>query len=171
MAAGGNSGVGESLAAPALFDSEHELEKLVALVGQNHGRNPGPEVLAASGLPLSVAQVWMIINVFRRGAESGSATLQDITGDLKVPPGVFEPLATQLVTGGYLSETLGYYRFIPLGLEMFQRFVGAYRVWLLAQLKDWNQDVEEFSTAIDRIAEEMITTGPALTTGRHAALV
>jgi EmrB/QacA subfamily drug resistance transporter len=171
MAAGGNSGVGESFAAPASFDSEHELEKLVALVVQNHGRNPGPEVLAASGLPLSVAQVWMIMTVYRRGAESGSATLQDITGDLKVPPGVFEPLATQLVADGYLSETLGHYRFTPLGLEMFQRFVGAYRVWLLDHLEDWNEDVEDFSAAIDRIAEEMITTGQALTTGRHATLV
>jgi EmrB/QacA subfamily drug resistance transporter len=171
MAAGGNSGVGESFAAPASFDSEHELEKLVALVVQNHGRNPGPEVLAASGLPLSVAQVWMIMTVYRRGAESGSATLQDITGDLKVPPGVFEPLATQLVADGYLSETLGHYRFTPPGLEMFQRFVGAYRVWLLDHLEDWNEDVEDFSAAIDRIAEEMITTGQALTTGRHATLV
>jgi EmrB/QacA subfamily drug resistance transporter len=171
MAAGGNSGVGESFAAPASFDSEHELEKLVALVVQNHGRNPGPEVLAASGLPLSVAQVWMIMTVYRRGAESGSATLQDITGDLKVPPGVFEPLATQVVADGYLSETLGHYRFTPLGLEMFQRFVGAYRVWLLDHLEDWNEDVEDFSAAIDRIAEEMITTGQALTTGRHATLV
>ncbi|HEY0688711.1 MAG TPA: MDR family MFS transporter [Kribbella sp.] len=171
MAAGGNSGVGESFAAPASFDSEHELEKLVALVVQNHGRNPGPEVLAASGLPLTVAQVWLIMTVYRRGAESGSATLQDITGDLKVPPGVFEPLATQLVAGGYLSETLGHYRFTPMGLEMFQRFVGAYRVWLLDRLEDWNEDVEEFSTAIDRIAEEMITTGQTLTTGKHAALV
>jgi hypothetical protein len=171
MAAGGNSGVGESFAAPASFDSEHELEKLVALVVQNHGRNPGPEVLAASGLPLTVAQVWLIMTVYRRGAESGSATLQDITGDLKVPPGVFEPLATQLVAGGYLSETLGHYRFTPMGLEMFQRFVGAYRVWLLDRLEDWNEDVEEFSSAIDRIAQEMITTGQALTTGKHAALV
>jgi DNA-binding PadR family transcriptional regulator len=113
----------------------------------------------------------MIMTVYRRGAESGSATLQDITGDLKVPPGVFEPLATQLVADGYLSETLGHYRFTPLGLEMFQRFVGAYRVWLLDHLEDWNEDVEDFSAAIDRIAEEMITTGQALTTGRHATLV
>jgi DNA-binding IclR family transcriptional regulator len=114
----------------------------------------------------------MIMRVFRGGAESGSATLAEITGDLKVPPGVFEPLATQLVADGYLSETLGHYRFTPTGLEMFQRFVGAWRVWLLARLEDWEMDnAEDFSAAIDRTAEQMIQTGQDLTTGKHAALV
>lgn len=35
-----------------------------------------------------------------------------------MPPGVLELLATQLVADGYLSETLGHYRFTTLGLEM-----------------------------------------------------
>jgi EmrB/QacA subfamily drug resistance transporter len=171
VAAGGNSGVGDSFAVPASFDSEHELQKLFALVVQNHKRNPGPEVLAQSGIPLSVAQAWMIMRVFRGGAESGSATLQEISGDLKVPPGVFEPLASQLVASGYLSETLGHYRFTPTGLELFQRFVGAYRVWILARLEDWDpENAPAFSTAVDRIAEQMIDRGQSLTTGKHAAL-
>jgi EmrB/QacA subfamily drug resistance transporter len=173
MSAGGNAGVGESFAAPASFDSEHELQKLIALVVQKHkGGHPGPEVLAQSGLPLSMAQTWMIMRVFRGGAESGSATLAEITGDLKVPPGVFEPLASQLVADGLLSETLGHYRFTPTGLEMFQRFVGAWRQWLLARLEDWEMDnAEDFSAAIDRITEQMIKTGQDLTIGKHAALV
>ncbi len=171
MSAGGNAGVGESFAAPASFDSEHELQKLIALVVQKHkGGHPGPEVLAQSGLPLSMAQTWMIMRVFRGGADSGSATLAEITGDLKVPPGVFEPLASQLVADGLLSETLGHYRFTPTGLEMFQRFVGAWRQWLLARLEDWEMDnAEDFSAAIDRITEQMIKTSQALTIGKHAS--
>ncbi|GAA1509104.1 MDR family MFS transporter [Kribbella lupini] len=170
MSAGGNSGVGESFAAPSSFDSEQELQKLVALIVQHHKRSPAPEVLAESGIPLNVAQAWMIMRVFRGGAEHGSATLAEITGDLKVPPGVFEPLAVQLVADGYLSEVLGHYRFTPYGLEMFQRFVGAYRRWLLARLEDW-ETTEDFSIAIDRIAEQMLDRGHSLTTGKHAALV
>jgi hypothetical protein len=113
----------------------------------------------------------MIMRVFRGGAESGSATLQEITGDLKVPPGVFEPLAAQLVADGYLSETLGHYRFTQPGLELFQRFVGAYRIWILARLEDWDPDnAPAFSDAIERIAEQMIDRGQSLTTGKHAAL-
>ncbi|MDX6249555.1 MAG: hypothetical protein QOF10_2915 [Kribbellaceae bacterium] len=172
MSAGGNSGVGESFGAPASFDSEHELQKLVALVVQNHRRNPGPEVLVESGIPLSNAEMWMIMRVFRGGAESGSASLQEISGDLKVPPGVFEPLAVQLVAEGYLSETLGHYRFTQTGLEVFQRFVGAYRIWILSRLEDWDsENAPAFSEAVDRIAEQMIDRGQSLTTGRHAALV
>jgi len=171
MSAGGNASIGEGFAAPASFDSEHELQKLVAVVVQNHKRNPGPEVLASSGIPLNIAQMWMIMQVFRGGAERGSATLQEIGGDLKVPPGVFEPMASQLVAHGYLSETLGHYRFTTTGLEMFQRFVGAYRVWLLGKLEDWEmEDTADFSAAIDRIAEQMIDRGQSLTTGKHAAL-
>jgi hypothetical protein len=171
MAAGGNTGVGESFGAPSSSDSEQELRKLVALVVQNHKRNPGAEVLAESGIPLSLAQAWMIMRVFRGGAESGSATLQEITGELQVPPGVFEPLAAQLVAAGYLSETLGHYRFTQTGLEMFQRFVGAYRVWILSRLEDWEmENAPAFSEAVDRIAEQMIDRGRGLTTGKHAAL-
>ena len=162
--------VGENFAVPASFDSEHELQKLTALVVQHHGRNPGPEVLVQSGIPLNAAEAWMIMRVFRGGAESGSATLAEIAGDLRVPPGVFEPLATQLVADGYLSETLGHYRFTTLGLEMFQRFVGAFRVWILDRLADWDPDnTEAFSAAVDRLATEMIDRGQSLTTGKHAA--
>ncbi|WP_328522347.1 MDR family MFS transporter [Kribbella sp. NBC_00359] len=166
------SDVGENFAAPASFDSEHELQRLAALVVQHHKRNPAPEVLAQSGIPLNVAQAWMIMRVFRGGADAGSATLGDITGDLRVPPGVFEPIATQLVADGYLSETLGHYRFTTLGLEMFQRFVGAFRDWMLDRLSDWDPDNSEaFSHAVDRIAEQMIDQGQSLTTGKHAALL
>jgi hypothetical protein len=93
-----------------------------------------------------------------------------MTGDLRMPPGVLEPLATQLVADGYLSETLGHYRFTTLGLEMFQRFVGAFRTWMLERLTDWDPDNSEaFSHAVDRLAEQMIDQGQSLTTGKHAA--
>jgi hypothetical protein len=48
------------------------------------------------------------LRVFRGGTESGSATLAQITGDLRMPPGVLEPLATQLVADGYLSEAFSH---------------------------------------------------------------
>ncbi|MER7245004.1 MDR family MFS transporter [Kribbella sp. NPDC000426] len=164
------SDVGENFAAPSSFDSEHELQKLAALVVRHHKRNPAPEVLAESGLPLSNAEAWMIMRVFRGGAEKGSATLSEITGDLRMPPGALEPLASQLVADGYLSETLGHYRFTQLGMEMFQRFVGAFRIWMLDRLTDWDpENSEAFSQAVDRIAEQMIDQGQSLTTGKHAA--
>ncbi|MFI5730907.1 DHA2 family efflux MFS transporter permease subunit [Kribbella sp. NPDC051587] len=164
------SDVGDNFAAPSSFDSEHELSKLAALVVQHHKRNPAPEVLAESGLPLNMAQAWLIMRVFRGGRSTGSATLAAITADLKMPPGVVEPLASQLVAAGYLSETLGEYRFTPAGLEMFQSFVGAFRTWMLTRLSDWDPDNSEaFSAAIDRIAAQMIDQGQSLTTGKHAA--
>jgi len=167
MAAGD---VGDNFAAPSSFDSEHELAKLAALVVQHHKRNPAPEVLAESGLPLTTAQAWLIMRVFRGGRETGAATLAAITADLKMPPGVVEPLATQLVAAGYLSETLGQYRFTPAGLEMFQRFVGAFRTWIRTRLAEWDpENSEAFAAAVDRLATQMIDQGQSLTTGKHAA--
>jgi MFS family permease len=164
------SDLGDNFGQPASFDSEHEMQKLAALVIRHHKRNPAPEVLAQSGIPLNVAEAWMIMSVYRGGAEQGSASLADIAGDHRLPPGVFEPLANQLVADGYLSETLGEYRFTQAGLEMFQRFVGAFRTWMLDHLSDWDPDNSEaFSHAVDRLAEQMIDKGQSLTTGKHAA--
>lgn len=55
---------------------------------------------------------------------------------------------------------------------MFQRFVGAFRDWMLDRLSDWDPDNSEaFAHAVDRIAEQMIDQGQSLTTGKHAALM
>jgi hypothetical protein len=43
---------------------------------------------------------------------------------------------------------------------MFQRFVGAFRIWMLDRLTDWDpENSEAFSHAVDRIAEQMIDQG------------
>ena len=170
MSASGGTGVGESFAAPPSTSSEHELEKVISLVVRNHQRSPAPDVLAASGLPLSVAQAWLIMAVFRTGVDDGSATLHKIAEGTRVPPGVFEPLARELVADGLLTEAHGHYRFSPHGTEMFQRLVAAYRVWLLARLEDWDADADgEFAATIDRLAEQMISSGQQLSAGRHMA--
>ena len=58
--ADGNSGVGESFAAPASTTSQQELEKLVGQIWRKQHVNPGPELLARAGTPLTEAQGWLI---------------------------------------------------------------------------------------------------------------
>ncbi|WP_121011515.1 MDR family MFS transporter [Saccharothrix australiensis] len=161
-AASGNNGVGESFAVPQSAESEQELEKLVALIVSQERRDPTPQVLASSGLPLNHAQAWLVLKVFRQSARHGDATLDRLAEETRVPAGVFEPVARQLMVKGLLAETADHYRFTAQGTEVFTRLVDAWRDWLHAKLVDWRCEDPEFTEAVDRVAAELVTTGRAL---------
>ena len=163
--------VGDNFAAPHTADSEHELEKLVALIVSRERRDPTPDVLHESGVPLTHAQAWLVVKVFRQSVDHGDATLDRLADATSVPAGVFEPVARQLQTRGYVTESDGHYRFTPQGTDVFAALVAAWRRWLLVKLTDWNCDDVEFTDAVERVATELTTSGRALTTGRHAAVV
>ncbi|MEV4318926.1 MDR family MFS transporter [Actinocrispum sp. NPDC049592] len=167
--ASGNSGVGESFAVPASSDSEVELEKLISLVVSKQKTDPRPEILARSGVPLSFAQAWLLVRVFKHSRDDGDATLLEIAENSRIPPGIFEPVARQLVDSGYATEAEGHYRFTPQGTEAFTRLIGASRVWMLERLADWDELENGFSEAVDRMSERMIASSRELTAGRHAA--
>ncbi|NUS65958.1 MAG: MFS transporter [Saccharothrix sp.] len=163
--------VGDNFAAPHTSDSEQELEKLVALIVSRERRDPTPDVLRETGVPLTHAQAWLVVKVFRQSVDHGDATLDRLARDTNVPAGVFEPVARQLQTRGYVTESDGHYRFTPQGTEAFADLVAAWRRWLLVKLTDWNCDDAEFTEAVERVATELTTTGRTLSTGRHAAVV
>ncbi|GAA1355267.1 MDR family MFS transporter [Catellatospora bangladeshensis] len=169
-AASGNNGVGESFAVPQTWESDHEFEKLVALVVRKERRDPTPQVVAASGLPLSHAQAWLVVKVFRQSARHGDATLERLAEDTGVPAGVFEPVARQLLVKGLVTESGDRYRFTPQGTEVFARLVGSWRDWLRGKLVDWDCDEPEFTEAVDRVASELVTTGRALAERRPASV-
>jgi EmrB/QacA subfamily drug resistance transporter len=172
VVATGNSGVGESFAVPASNESRAELEKVIALVVSKQKRDPRPEMLAASGVPMTYAQAWMLVAVFKNSVDDGNATLFEIADRTKVPAGIFEPVADQLVEAGYLTEAEGHYRFTPKGTEAFSRLIGACRAWLLTRLADWDENGnQQFANEVDRLAEEMISTSREMSAGRHAAIV
>ncbi len=170
VAASGNSGVGESFAVPQSTESSQELEKLIALIVRKEERDPTPEVLVRSGLPLTHAQAWLVVKVFRQSVRHGDATLDRLADETRVPAGVFEPVARQLMAKGLLTESADRYRFTPEGTETFTRLVTAWRHWLRAKLVDWQCDDVEFTEAVDRVAAELVTTGRALA-DRHPAPV
>ncbi|QFZ24187.1 DHA2 family efflux MFS transporter permease subunit [Saccharothrix syringae] len=159
------NGVGDNFAEPRTWDSGQELEKLVALIVGRERRDPTPDVLAASGVPLTHAQAWLVVRVFKQGVRHGDATLERLAEATGVPAGVFEPVARQLQTRGYLVEHGGRYHFTPQGTEVFTQLVGAWRGWLLGRLTDWHCDDAEFTEAVDRVAAELTTSGRAL--ARH----
>lgn len=156
------NGVGDNFAEPRTWDSKRELEKLVALVVAKERRDPTPDVLTSGEVPLTHAQAWLLVRVFRQGVRHGYATLDRVAGDTGVPAGVFEPVARQLQTRGYLTEEAGHYYFSPAGTDVFTRLVDAWRDWLLARLTDWECDDTGFVEAVDRVATELTTSGQSL---------
>lgn len=161
--------VGDNFAAPHTSDSGDELAKLVALIVSRERRDPTPDVLRDSGVPLTHAQAWLLVKVFRQSVDHGHATLERLAEATKVPAGVFEPVARQLQTRGYVTESDARYRFTPQGTEVFTDLVAAWRRWLLVKLTDWHCDEPEFTDAVDRVATELTTSGRALT--RHPVAV
>ena len=164
--ASSNSGFSE----PGTGDSRQELERVVAALWRKQKTNPGLAILARSGVPLTHAQAWLLVQVYRNSVDDGDATLYEIAEQTSVPAGIFEPTARQLAESGYLQEADGHYRFTGLGTETWTRLVGAWRVWLTAELADRREAAEQdFTSSIDQIAEQLISNGKELSTAKHAA--
>ncbi|GHE97696.1 MFS transporter [Amycolatopsis deserti] len=169
----GNSGVGEGFAMPGSGDSRQELEKVVAMVWAKQQTDPGPEILARSGVPLSYAQAWLIAQIYRNSVDDGDATLQEIATQTGVPAGIFEPTARQLVAAGQLAEADGHFTFTGHGSDTFARLVGAWRLWVLDNVTGSDAAAgRDFTACVDEIATQLISNSRSLTSsGRHAAPV
>ncbi|WP_245744117.1 DHA2 family efflux MFS transporter permease subunit [Lentzea fradiae] len=161
-AAAGNSGVGESFAAPP-SNSYDELRKLVSAVVARSEDDPGPAVLRRSGVDLPLEQAWLLGRVYRASADDGVATPDEIAEMTNVPGGIFEPTLRSLVRSGHLAFNDDGYRFTEQGAEVFTRLVQAWRGWLLDQLHDWQEpDQREFAQALDTFTGELIESGRRL---------
>ena len=159
---GGNA-VGEGFAVPAPSDSERTLETLIARIVNTVKTDPTPEIFTRSGLTISVAQGWLIGEIYRNARDDGDATMDEIGERHKIPAGIFEPTAHQLLDAGYVTEQEGHYRFTEEGAELFATLITAWRGWLLDKLGDWNEsDQQQFASAIDSLAGQLIAEGRAL---------
>jgi MFS transporter len=162
--AGGNA-VGEGFAPPASGDSERTLETLIARIVQEVKGDPTPEIFAKTGLTISLAQGWLIGQIYRHAREDGDATMEELSQEHKIPAGIFEPTARQLADLGYVAEQDGHYRFTEAGAEVFASLITAWRGWLLEKLEDWNEtDQQQFGSAIDSLAGQLISEGRSLST-------
>ena len=160
---GGNA-VGEGFAPPASGDSERTLETLIARIVRTMKDDPTAEILGRTGLTISMAQGWLIGQIYRHAREDGDATMDEVGKEYKIPPGIFEPTARQLADAGYVTEQDGRYRFTEAGAEVFATLITAWRGWLLEKLEDWNEtDQQQFASAIDSLAGQLISEGRALT--------
>jgi EmrB/QacA subfamily drug resistance transporter len=158
-AATGNSGVGESFAAPP-SNSYDELRKLVSTVVSKSEEDPGLAVLRRSGVDLPLEQAWLLGRVYRASTDDGIATLDEIAEMTKVPGGIFEPTAQALVRSGHLAFGDDGYRFTDQGADVFTQLVRAWRRWLLDQLEDWHEpDQRDFAQALDSFTDELIESG------------
>ncbi|MCG8927926.1 MDR family MFS transporter [Lentzea sp. CC55] len=161
-AASGNSGVGESFAAPP-SNSYDELRKLVSAVVAKSEDDPGPAVLRRSGVGLPLEQAWLLGRVYKASADDGVAALAEIAEMTGVPGGIFEPTARALVRSGHLAFGDDGYRFTDLGSDVFTRLVQAWRCWLLDQLRDWDEpDHRDFARALDSFTDELVESGRRL---------
>ena len=135
------SGAGEGFAIPEGSDADTQLENVIGEVLQKKGRSAAPEILAASGTSMDLAQSWGVMGVYLRDAITAGATQSSIENSVGVPPGVLRSFFDELVVDGYLDRdgstpSGDVLRLTASGRAEIDKIISAWRTWLIKELRD-----------------------------------
>lgn len=163
--------VGDGFGMPAEQSSEQCLERAIAAILRERGREHAPRILARSGSSLSTAVAWGVIQILRFAHVRGDADIEDIARWYRLPAAVLEPTFEQLASMGMAARSNGSLTLTPAGRTEAKLLIQAIRAWLVEQLADWklSPDNEQVNQALDHIARRML--GDDETDIRQAELV
>ncbi|NMO00402.1 MFS transporter [Gordonia sp. TBRC 11910] len=149
----------EGFGMPDSSSSQTQLETIIGRVLRKRGRGALGDALAAAGSPLSVATAWGLLRVGLPerylDTEVGQA---DIERRLGIPDGVLTSFFDEIVDAGYLVRRGTVLAPTEAGRVEIERIFGAWRDWLVDQVRDW-------------LPAESPTEPAALTTEVNAALL
>jgi EmrB/QacA subfamily drug resistance transporter len=155
--------IGDAFAMPTQESSLQRLERAIAGVIRSRGRDELPEVLAASGTPLSTAGMWGVVEIIRYRQAFGHADLSEMARRHHLPPAVLEPTFAELAGQGMVVRSADALDLTPSGESEVDRVIGSFKTWLVAQLADWDSDPahpgpgeSEIGTALDDISRRLL---------------
>ncbi len=150
--------LGDGFGMPAQQSSEQCLERAVAAILRERGREHGPRILERSGTSLTTAGAWGVIQIMRFAYVRGGADIDEIARWYRLPAAVLEPTFEQLAGEGMVARSNGSLTLTPAGQAEGARLTQALRAWLVEQLADWklNPDNEQIDGALDHIARRML---------------
>jgi EmrB/QacA subfamily drug resistance transporter len=148
---------------PTQESSLQRLERAIAGVIRSRGRDELPEVLAASGTPLSTAGTWGVVEIIRYRQAFGHADLSEMARRHHLPTAVLEPTFAELAGQGMIVRSADALDLTPSGESEVDRVIGSFKTWLVAQLADWDSDPahpgpgeREIGAALDDISRRLL---------------
>jgi len=150
--------IGEGFGMATQEDSEQRLERAIAAILRERGRENAPRIREQSGSSLSSAPAWGVIQITRFAHVRGEAQIDEIARWHRLPASVLDPTFDQLVAMGMVVRSDGVLSLTPAGQAEVSQLVSAIHAWLLEQLHDWGQspDDQQISHALDHIARRML---------------
>jgi EmrB/QacA subfamily drug resistance transporter len=155
--------IGDAFAMPTQESSLQRLERAIAGVIRSRGRDELPEVLAASGTPLSTAGTWGVVEIIRYRQAFGHADLSEMARRHHLPTAVLEPTFAELAGQGMIVRSADALDLTPSGESEVDRVIGSFKTWLVAQLADWDSDPahpgpgeREIGAALDDISRRLL---------------
>jgi EmrB/QacA subfamily drug resistance transporter len=155
--------IGDAFAMPTQESSLQRLERAIAAVIRSRGRDELPEVLAASGTPLSTAGTWGVVEIIRYRQAFGHADLSEMARRHHLPSAVLEPTFAELARQGMVVRSADALDLTASGESEVDRVIGSFKTWLVAQLADWDSDPAhpgpgepEIGAALDDISRRLL---------------
>jgi EmrB/QacA subfamily drug resistance transporter len=150
--------LGDGFGMPAQQSSEQCLERAIAAILRERGREQAPRILDRSGTSLTTAVAWGVIQIMRFAHVRGGADIDEIARWYRLPAAVLEPTFEQLASQGMAARSNGSLTLTPAGQTEGERLANALRAWLVEQLADWelNPDDGQINRALDHIARRML---------------
>ena len=150
--------LGDGFGMPSEQSSEQQLERAIAAILRERGREHAARILDRSGTSLTTALAWGVIQIMRFAHVRGGADIEDIARWYRLPAAVLEPTFQELASQGMVARSNGSLTLTPAGRKQGEQLVNALRAWLVEQLADWelNPADEQINRALDHIARRML---------------
>ncbi len=155
VAAGGPGG---GFAMPRPSGEEDQLEDLVTAVLRRRGPDAAQQVIEASGVRLSTAQLWGLGQLIVRGWLLGQTVRESaVESWVGLPQGVLTPYFDALVADGLVARAGDVLTLAPAGEDAGRAIVGAWRDYLRDGLREWLPDAQVESAETDAAMRRVVT--------------
>jgi hypothetical protein len=130
-------GAGEGFAVPEGQNADTQLETIIGRI-LAHNRNAASDVLAQSRASIDAATAWGLMGIHLRSLLLDRLTTQEAIEDqVGIPHGVLTSFYDNLIADGWLRRYGDKLRLTDDGEATVAQISGAWRDWLLEQLRDW----------------------------------
>ncbi|KUI35580.1 MDR family MFS transporter [Mycobacterium sp. GA-2829] len=160
-AASGSTDLGEGFGMPTQTSPEKVLEVAIGrLLQRSHGIDL-ESVARTSRSRVDIARLWALIQIYRHTAVMGTADLNAIADERRVPRQILEPTFGRLVATGYATRTGDFLTLTPAGATEVNAARDVIAKWLtdtLAQSEEFGgrPDRMQVQGALDRVARGVL---------------
>ncbi|MBO0678738.1 MFS transporter [Mycolicibacterium sp. S2-37] len=160
-AASGSTDLGEGFGMPTTESPEKLLEMAVGrLLRRTHGIDFEALARSRNGR-LDAARLWALIQIYRRTAATGTASLSAIADQRQLPRQILEPTFDRLVAGGYATREGDLFTLTPAGATEVSHARDVISNWItdtLAESPEFSQrpDRMQVQGALERVARGVL---------------